>query len=188
MSDTKIKILDVAEGLVQQVGLNAMSYQHVSDAVGVRKASIHYHFPKKENLVDALLARCHVSYGDRYQAIVDGSGTAPEKLHKLAAVFADGLQKQQLCLVGTISADLNTLADSSRRALETTIQETVDIFVVAFRQGQQEGSLSVSEQVEEMAYAFFSFLLGAQISARASGGAQAFSRATEAIISSWECQ
>lgn len=186
MNDTKNKILEVAEALVQRVGLNAMSYQHISDAVGVRKASIHHHFPKKENLVEALLVRCQVSYGDNYQVIVAGAGTAPVKLRQLAAVFADGLQKQQLCLVGTIGADLNTLQDSSRRALEATIQGTVESFEVAFRQGQQEGSLSFRGSVEETAYAFFSFLLGAQISARACGGVQVFRSATAAIISSWE--
>ena len=184
MSDTKTKILDVAEELVQQVGPNAMSYQQISDAVGVRKASIHHHFPKKENLVEALLTRCHVTYGDRYKAIVDGTGTAPDKLRKLADVFAEGLRKKQLCLVGTISADLHTLQQSSRRVLEITIQETVNIFVAVFKQGLQEDSLSVTERTEETAYAFFSFLLGAQISARACGGVQSFCSAAEAIISS----
>jgi TetR/AcrR family transcriptional repressor of nem operon len=70
MSNTRIKILDVADDLVQRVGLNAMSYKHISDAVGIRKASIHHHFPKKENLVDQLLERCAISYGDRYKQIV----------------------------------------------------------------------------------------------------------------------
>ena len=186
MSDTKAKILDVAEKLVQQAGPNAMSYQQISDAVGVRKASIHHHFPKKEDLVEALLARCHVTYGGRYKAIVDGTGTAPDKLRKLADVFAEGLRKKQLCLVGTFSADLYALQQSSRKILETTIQDTVAIFVVVFNQGLQEGSLSVTERTEENAYAFFSLLLGAQISARACGGVQSFYNATEALISSWE--
>lgn len=61
MNDTRTRILDVAEDLIQRVGLNAMSYKHISDAVGIRKASIHHHFPNKENLVDELLNRCHVS-------------------------------------------------------------------------------------------------------------------------------
>ncbi len=39
MSDTRTKILNVADDLVQRVGLNAMSYKHISDAVGIRKAS-----------------------------------------------------------------------------------------------------------------------------------------------------
>ena len=186
MSDTKSQILDVAEELVQRVGLNAMSYQHISDAVGIRKASIHHHFPKKEHLVEALLARCHLSYGDRYQAIVDGEGSAPDKLRQLAAVFADGLKKHHLCLVGTISADLNTLQESSREVLEKTIRETVEIYLIAFKQGESEGSLTLSGAVEATAYAFYSFLLGTQITSRACGGVDAFTRATDAIISGWE--
>ena len=186
MNDTKNQILEVAEELVQRVGLNAMSYQHISDAVGIRKASIHHHFPKKENLVEALLARCHVSYGDRYQAIVDGHGSAPDKLRKLAAVFADGLKKHHLCLVGTISADLNTLQESSRQVLEKTIRETVEIYLIAFKQGQTEGSLTLSDPAETTAFAFYSFLLGTQITSRACGGIDAFNQATAAIISGWE--
>ena len=71
MSETRTKILDVADDLVQRIGLNAMSYKHISDAVGIRKASIHHHFSKKEDLVNALLERCAISYGDRYQQIVE---------------------------------------------------------------------------------------------------------------------
>ena len=74
MNDTRNKILDVADDLVQRVGLNAMSYKHISEAVGIRKASIHHHFPKKEDLVDELLKRCEFSYGDRYREIADGEG------------------------------------------------------------------------------------------------------------------
>jgi TetR/AcrR family transcriptional repressor of nem operon len=186
MADTKIQILDVAEDLIRRVGLNAMSYQHISDAVGIRKASIHHHFPKKENLVEALLMRCCETYGNNYEVIVKGAGTAPEKLRLLAGVFEDGLKKRKLCLVGTISADLNTLREKSRRILEYTIQSTVDIYKLTFKQGREECSLSFSGTDEEMAYAFYSFLLGTQISARAYGGTESFSYATEALISSLE--
>jgi TetR/AcrR family transcriptional repressor of nem operon len=186
MRDTRTKILDVAQDLIQQVGLNAMSYKHISEAVGVRKASIHHHFPKKENLVDELLNRCHLSYGSRYQEIIEGTGSAPEKLRQLADVYADGLQKSQLCVIGTISADLNTLQSSSCQLLEETIQNTVEIFSAAFRQGREEGSLSFSGSEEETAYAYFSFLLGAQIAARAHGGFASFRTATEVTVSAWE--
>lgn len=66
MEDTRTKILDAAQDLIQRVGVNAMSYKHISDTVGIRKASIHHHFPKKENLVDELLKRCQISYGAYY--------------------------------------------------------------------------------------------------------------------------
>ncbi len=186
MCDTRTKILDVAEDLIMRVGCNAMSYKHISDAVGIRKASIHHHFPKKENLVDELLERCHVSYGGNYQRIVEGAGHAPDKLRQLAGVFGDGLEKQHLCLVGTMSSDLNTLQSSSCAILETAIQNTIRTFTIAFKQGREEGSLLYSGTDEETAYAFFSFLLGAQITARVYGGIESFRNTTEAIITCWE--
>jgi TetR/AcrR family transcriptional repressor of nem operon len=186
MNDTRTKILDVAEKLIQQVGCNAMSYKNISDEVGIQKPSIHHHFPKKENLIEELLNRCQISYGSNYQKIVAGSGPAPEKLRQFAGVFEDGLRQQQLCLIGTISADLNTLQNGSRTILETTIQNTAKIFTMAFKQGQEEGSLSFAGTNAETAYAFFSFLLGTQITARVTGGEKSFRSATEAVISGWE--
>jgi TetR/AcrR family transcriptional repressor of nem operon len=118
----------VAEDLIQRVGLNAMSYKHISDAVGIRKASIHHHFPQKKDMVDALLLRCETTYGNHYKTIVDGNSPAPEKLKQLAQVFADGAVKGKLCLVGMISSDMNTLEPGSCRILENTMQETIDIF------------------------------------------------------------
>ncbi len=186
MNNTRTKILDVAESLIQQVGCNAMSYKHISEVIGIRKASIHHHFQKKEHLVDELLRRCQISYGSNYQQIVSNSGSAPEKLRRLAGVFEDGLKKRQLCLVGTMSADLNTLKPSSREILEATIKNTVRIYTTAFKQGREEGSLTFAGTDEEAANAFFSFLIGTQITSRAYGGVSSFSTATEAVISGLE--
>lgn len=160
MTDTKTNILDVAEDLIQRVGLNAMSYKHISDAVGIRKASIHYHFPQKKDMVDALLSRCDSTYGSNYQAIVDDSGSAPEKLRHLAGVFEEGLTNEKLCLVGMISSDMHTLEPASCKILEKTLQQAVEIFATAFRQGRKEGSLIYSVTDIDAAYTFFSFLVG----------------------------
>lgn len=185
MNDTRTQILDVAEDLIQTVGVNAMSYKHISDSVGIRKASIHHHFPKKTDLIDALLERCRLTYGADYSQIVDGEGAAPEKLCKLAAVFEAGLAANKLCLVGSISTDSNTLAEGSVHILEQTIQHTVATFSTVFSQGREDNSLFFSGKEQDAAYAFFSFLVGVQIVARSSGGVPAFRRATETLITSY---
>ena len=182
MTDTRTKILDVAEELIQGVGVNAMSYKHISDAVGIRKASIHHHFPKKDDLVDELLNRCQNSYGENYTSIVAGKETAPEKLRQLAGVFRDGLVKKKLCLVGSISTDRNTLQDSSCKILETNIDNTVAIFSKVFFQGREEKSLSFTGTEADAAYAFLSFLIGTQIVARVQGGEEFFEKATNVVI------
>jgi len=186
MTDTKTNILDVAEDLVRRVGLNAMSYKHISDAVGIRKASIHYHFPQKKDMVDALLLRCDTTYGARYQAVVDENCLAPQKLRLIAEVFADGLKNNKLCLVGMISSDMSTLEEPSCKILENILQSTVALYSAVFRQGREEGSLVFSGTDENAGYAYFSYLVGGQISARVKGGLGAFNSSTETIIKAWE--
>lgn len=184
MSDTKTKILDVAESLIQRVGVNAMSYKHISEAVGIRKASIHHHFPKKDDLVDELLHRCQRTYGAHYTSIVEGKGTAVEKLYYLAGVFKDGLINEKLCVVGSISTDRNTLQDHSCAILQNSIESTVEIFSRVFLQGQEEGSLSFDGTATDAAYAFLAFLVGTQIVARAHGGVEMFEKASGILIDS----
>lgn len=186
MSDTRDKILDVADDLVQRVGLNAMSYKHISDAVGIRKPSIHHHFPKKEDLVDELLERCAIVYGDKYRQIVESDGAAPEKLRQLAAVFEDGLANTKICLVGSISTSKNTLHPNACMILEDTIKNTVSVYSQVFRQGRQEGSLQFTGSENDAAFAFFSFLVGAQTMARSYGGVVLFHQAAESLITGLE--
>ena len=182
MSDTRSKILDVAEELIQSVGVNAMSYKHISEAVGIRKATIHHHFPKKDDLVDELLHKCQSSYGANYTRIVEGKGTAPEKLRNLAGVFKDGLRREKLCMVGSISTDKNNLQDSSCKILEKTIEKTVAIFSTVFEQGREEKSLVFEGEPGDAAYSFLTFLVGTQIVARANGGEEMFDKATKVFI------
>ena len=54
---TSEKILDTAQSLVVAGGYNGFSYADISDAVGIRKASIHHHFPTKAELVQVLVDR-----------------------------------------------------------------------------------------------------------------------------------
>src|SRR5580698_10432746 len=56
-SDTREEILDRAEALIQTRGYSAFSYQDISDSLGIRKASIHYHFPSKTDLGIAVVDR-----------------------------------------------------------------------------------------------------------------------------------
>ncbi len=62
----------------------------------------------------------------------------------------------------------------------------MDICSTAFKQGREEASLTLIGTDQETAYAFFSFLVGAQITARVKGGSEGFEAATEVIINGWE--
>src|SRR6185369_16920377 len=50
LSTTAAQILDAAETLIQTRSYSAFSYQDIADELGIRKASIHYHFATKADL------------------------------------------------------------------------------------------------------------------------------------------
>ena len=56
-TDTANLILDVAEQLVQVRGFNAFSYADVAGELELTNAALHYHFPSKSELGEALIAR-----------------------------------------------------------------------------------------------------------------------------------
>ena len=57
LSTTSDDILACARSLIVAGGYNGFSYADIADVVGIRKASIHHHFPSKVDLVRTLVAR-----------------------------------------------------------------------------------------------------------------------------------
>jgi len=56
--DTRTRLLDAAERLFAEQGIQAVSLRSINVAAGARNASaVHYHFQSKENLLRELLAR-----------------------------------------------------------------------------------------------------------------------------------
>ena len=183
-SDTREALLDHAQDLVQRLGANAMSYNDLSQAVGIRKASIHYHFPKKEDLLRALVQRCQCVYGEQYSAIVDSNKSCQEKLHMLASVFEQGVRNDKLCLIGMLSTEYASLTESIQDALRSAVVATSKIFEKAFRQGIEEDVLRGAPNTYDLAYGFLSFLMGAQIISRCTQNPGAFKKAAKAYIES----
>ncbi len=56
-TDTKTRIMDVAEKLFAEKGFSGTSLRNITAAAGTNLASIHYHFGSKEELIKALAAR-----------------------------------------------------------------------------------------------------------------------------------
>ena len=56
-TDTKTKILDVAEKLFAEKGIQATSIRQIVKEAGVNVASIHYHFGSKEAVIQEIIRR-----------------------------------------------------------------------------------------------------------------------------------
>jgi len=109
---TTDKLLDAAEVRMRKGGYNAVSFRDLANDTEIKSSSVHYHFPRKEDLGVALVKR----YRERFfEALVRESSKAElpkEKLLAFRAVYRKALNKDDaICLCGLLGAESAGLPD-----------------------------------------------------------------------------
>lgn len=80
----KEEILDVATSLFAEHGFEGTSMNDVAERVGMRKASLFYHFATKDALYEAVLDRIVREIGESLSAVYVGEGTLVARLERAA--------------------------------------------------------------------------------------------------------
>ena len=183
-ADTASRILDVAERLVQTRGFNGFSYADVAAELKISKPSLHYHFPSKAELGEALIGRYAVRFADALVAIDDRGDGAAAKLDAYASIYADVLKEQRMCLCGMLAADYDTLPAPMRDAVVRFFNENEVWLTRVLEQGAEEGTLHLSGSASEAAQAIVSGLEGALLIARPYGDVARFQAASTRLLTS----
>ena len=178
------KLLDAAQTLVQDRGLDAVSFQDLANAVGLRKPSVFHYFSSKDALAESLMERCRATYGAHYREILESGSTAPEKLRAIAAVFEKNLRKDRICLLTALGSSWTGFSEKLKGELKGTSEASVDTYTRIFEQGRNENTLRFAGEPRDAATAFMGMLQGLQVLARSEGEHEAFSPAVDSYIKS----
>ena len=163
-------VLDAAQELVQDRGLNGVSFQDIADKVGLKKPSLFHHFRSKDELALALMERCRTSYGERYAEVLSKDELSePDRLKEIAQLFDEGLRTQHLCLLGALSNDSGAFSDELKTELGETATGSIERYAALFKAGRKSGTLEFEGTSKEAASAFLAMLQGLQLLARAKG-------------------
>jgi len=106
VTETRKLLMDAAEANIRQKGYNAVSFRELADDLGIKSASVHYHFRKKEDLGLALITR----YSERFfQTLAQNTfeaATAREKLTGFCETYRQALvSSDSICLCGMLGAE-----------------------------------------------------------------------------------
>lgn len=105
---TREQALDLGRHYLQTRGFNAFSFQLIADELGIRKASLHYHFASKEDMGIALIEDYENSYKKAIEKMTNLN--ASEKLAQMFQNFCKMSQDQKkVCPLGVLAVDFNTL-------------------------------------------------------------------------------
>lgn len=179
---TAARILDIAERLVQSRGYNAFSYADVAHAVGIRKASLHYHFATKADLGQALVARYRQAFLEALRAIEAREPGAPERLRDYAALYDAVLRKKRMCMCGMLATDAATLPRTMRESVAQFFDENVAWLSRVLEQGRKRRELRFEGTPASMASFFVSTLEGAMLIAHGSGDHDHFASAARRLL------
>jgi TetR/AcrR family transcriptional regulator, transcriptional repressor for nem operon len=192
MSATRVKrdpgtperILDIAERLVQLRGFNDFSYADVARELGITTASLHYHFPSKAELGQALITR----YTERFLAaldqIDDDLGDAETKLKAYTGLYADVLRDHRMCMCGILAAEYQTLPEPMRDAVIRFFDENQKWLIDVLDQGRQDHTLKITDSTVEIAQSIISTLEGAMLVARPYDDLAIFNSAARRLLAS----
>src|SRR3954454_23602650 len=181
-ADTASRILDIAERLVQSRGFNGFSYADIAAELNVTKASLHYHFPGKAELGEALIVRYAQRFADALAAIDEQGGDARVRLGAYASIYGDVLRDHRMCLCGMLAADYETLPEPMQAAVIKFFDENLAWLADVIEQGVREGTLRPSPPPAETAQALLGGLEGAMLVARPYGDVKRFEAAAAGLL------
>lgn len=101
------EIVQLADTLIRQKGYNAFSFYEISNKVGIKTASVHYHFPAKSDLGIAVIDQHIQNLNGLIESQKKKSPT--EKLNKFFSIYSNIQKENKVCLVGSLATDFNTL-------------------------------------------------------------------------------
>jgi TetR/AcrR family transcriptional repressor of nem operon len=183
--DTKTAIMDTAQDLIKSGGANAMSYQDIRDAVGIRKASIHHHFPTKDDLIQAVIERYADYIFDLMDEIFASKLDPAAKLRKYAALFEATLSEgkcDKACLFAMLGAELSSLGSPSAAGVRRFYRENEVRLARVIEEGRDKGQFHFKGDARRVAAMFFALLEGGALIARAEGGPKRLHAMTEQAL------
>jgi len=110
------EIIRRADTLIREKGYNAFSFYDIAAQVGIKTASVHYHFPTKTDLGIAVVDWQTTQLQSQIDAL---KGRSPrENLDGFLSIY-DRIQKEdKVCIVGSLAPDFNTLDSKLQQRLK----------------------------------------------------------------------
>ena len=161
--DTKSAVLSEAEALIRTMGYAAFSYADLSERVGIRKASIHHHFPTKEALGGAVID----TYLEKFVAELDALAARPlsakRKLQAYGNFFVASLEEGQMPMCGALAADAAYLPASMQSRVKRFFELHLAWLEKIVAEGVAAGEFPGGQSAKAYALLLLSTLQGASI-------------------------
>ena len=160
---TKAALLKVAETQMRSKGYSAFSYADLAAQIGIRKASIHHHFPTKECL-GAELIKDYVQRFDATLRAIEAAHADPLlRLRVFARLFITSADEGLLPLCGALAAEMAALPSSLQGLTRVFFESQLDWLQVTLNSAVRYHRGELVKSVETCAFMLLGSLEGASL-------------------------
>lgn len=156
---TRDQALSLARKYLQTKGYNGFSFQDIADDLKIKKASLHYYFVSKDEMIMELLK----SYEDSYYSWTEAnkSKSPEQKLKSMIQLYVTLSEKsQKICPVGALCADFLSLSSRAQESLVAFHSKQRDWIKSTLSEGIKVGSFKKIRSVSVEADQLITLILG----------------------------
>jgi TetR/AcrR family transcriptional repressor of nem operon len=182
--ETADRILQTARTLITDLGYSAFSYADIAEAVKIRKASIHHHFPTKAGLVVAVLKAHREKLLQATQSLTQKIESPLARLHAYVQHWEGCIRdkSQPFCIAALLAAELPSLPEEVRFEVQQHFLELSGWIRETLEEGIRKRTLKLQGTSEDEAQTFMATVHGAMLSARALGSCDVFHAVTSSAL------
>lgn len=175
-SSTADDILACARSLILGGGYNGFSYADIAEVVGIRKPSIHHHFPSKADLVRTLVVRyreaAEAGMANLEHAISDPAGQLRAYIDYWKACIGDA--SAPFCVCALLANELPVLPEEVAVEIRAYFRFLSGWLTTLLERGAAQGVITLRATPRVEAETFMATVHGAMLSARAYGESAIF--------------
>jgi TetR/AcrR family transcriptional repressor of nem operon len=162
-SSSREAILAAARRTAQARGYNGLNFRDLADEVGIKAASIYYHFPSKADLGAAVARRYWEDTESGLESMLAETSDPVRCLRRYPEVFRKALATgNRMCLCSFMAAEHDDLPEAVKRE----VQAFADVNVAWLSRLLSAAAVVSARESEQRARAIFAAVAGAQLIAR----------------------
>lgn len=139
----KDEIVALGETLIRTQGCNAFSYYDLADALNLRPAAIHYHFPHKNDLLTAVAATAEDNFRHTAAEIEQQHASPADRLRAfIKRMYQQPAGEGKLCIVLALGSDFNSLPPSCSDSLRKTATAILEWLATVLAAGRDQKKFS----------------------------------------------
>jgi TetR/AcrR family transcriptional regulator, transcriptional repressor for nem operon len=181
---TANRIIATGRQLIMRRGYNGFSYADIAEAIDIRKASVHHHFPTKTDLVIAVLNEWREALEADVESLQASGADAIAQLRAYIGHWERCIADDTapFCVAGMLGAELPSLPEEVAQGVKTFFDHLTSWLEQVLESGVKNGLIKLDVSVQTAAATLMSVVYGAMLAARVYGDVALFTAVAEAAV------